>query len=250
MAVKKRESLNRLKQYETSTLNPAVDKTLEDVLSASHTHITVRNGAFYSVNDLTGEEIESKEAGRRKYENAKKEAAAQKEPEFVANYDEAQELTREFESELENPETIKAMMREQAEDVRKLTGRRVVEFAISFALILLVGFFALLMLYPQTELSELSRDNSNLKDEITTLKAAILDAEENANGVTDMDTVRAQALALGMQDPNQNQVIYLPIPNVDTLKTSISYDSDEINPEVLEKAEEDLAEYYRENPGA
>ena len=108
----------------------------------------------------------------------------------------------------------------------------------------------MLLLYPQTELSELARDNSNLKDQINTLKTQILDAEENANQITDMDTIRAQALALGMQDPNQNQVVNLPVPNNDSLKTVVTYNTDGINDEMLADSEDALAAYYQQHPEA
>ena len=107
----------------------------------------------------------------------------------------------------------------------------------------------MMLLFPQTELSELSRDNSNLKDKINTVKRQILDAEENANGITDMDAVRAQALQLGMQDPNQNQVVNLPVPNNDSLKTVVPYDSYGVNDDVLKANEDALEEYYASHPG-
>jgi hypothetical protein len=107
----------------------------------------------------------------------------------------------------------------------------------------------MMLLFPQTELSELSRDNSNLKDSINTVKRKILDAEENANGITDMDAIRAQALQLGMQDPNQNQVVNLPIPNNDSLKTVIPYDTYGINEDVLRANQDALEEYYATHPG-
>ena len=65
-----------------------------------------------------------------------------------------------------------------------------------------------------------------------------------------MDTVRAQALALGMQDPNQNQVVNLPVPNNDSLKTVVTYNMDGINDEVIEDAESALAAYYQSHPDA
>ena len=143
-----------------------------------------------------------------------------------------------------------ALRKEQRHRARKLTARTVFETVVWVALIVLVGVFAMLLLYPQTELSELARDNSNLKDQINGLKTEILDAEENANRITDMDTIRAQALALGMQDPNQNQVVNLPVPNNDSLKTVVTYNTDGINDEMLADSEDALADYYSQHPEA
>ncbi|MCR4689282.1 MAG: hypothetical protein K5745_07005 [Saccharofermentans sp.] len=140
------------------------------------------------------------------------------------------------------------MRKEQQKRARKLTARKFFETFICAALIIAIGFMAILLMYPQTEISEIARDNSDLKDQINGLKTQILDAEENAHGVTDMDTVRAQALALGMQDPNQNQVISLPVPNNDSLKTVVTYNMDGINAEALENAQNALATYYAEHP--
>ena len=106
----------------------------------------------------------------------------------------------------------------------------------------------ILMMYPQTQLAEMSRDNSDTKDRIVKLRNDILDAEEAANGISDMDKIRAQALALGMQDPNQNQIVNLPVPDNDSLKTVISYDSYGVSEEALENAVEGLSDYYRNHP--
>lgn len=140
------------------------------------------------------------------------------------------------------------MRKEQNKQARKLTARKLFETCICAGLIIAIGFMAILLMYPQTEISEIARDNSNLKDQINVLKTQILDAEENAHGVTDMETVRAQALALGMQDPNQNQVVSLPVPNNDSLKTVVTYNMDGINAEALENATNALATYYAEHP--
>ena len=112
-----------------------------------------------------------------------------------------------------------------------------------------MGIFVMLLLYPQTELSELARDNSNLKDQINVAKREIVNAEENANGVADMDVIRAQAIALGMQDPNQNQVINLPVPNTDSLRTRTNYNSDGINEDAFKNSQDELADYYAAHPG-
>ncbi|SCW32641.1 Cell division protein FtsL [Ruminococcaceae bacterium YRB3002] len=134
---------------------------------------------------------------------------------------------------------------EQNRMARRLTGRRVFEAIIALLLVVFVSALAILMMYPQTQLAEMSRDNSNAKDRITKLRNEILDAEENINGVSDMDNIRRQALQLGMQDPNHNQVVNLPIPSTDTLRTVVSYDSDGISEEALENAVVNLTDYYR-----
>ena len=59
-----------------------------------------------------------------------------------------------------------------------------------------------------------------------------------------MDVIRAKALQLGMQDPNQNQVINLPISNNDSLRTVIPYDNYGVNDDVLKANKDALEEYY------
>lgn len=140
------------------------------------------------------------------------------------------------------------MKREQKKKARKLTGRRFFETLAAVGLVILVGVFFMLLLYPQTEISELARDNSNLKDQINTAKREIVTAEENANGITDMDVIRAQAIALGMQDPNQNQVINLQSQSTDTLRTNVNYSGDGISDEAFDDSQEALAAYYEANP--
>ena len=160
--------------------------------------------------------------------------------------EEVNERTRDYAAKVPiDPELAK----EQKEKAKKLTTRKFVQTALTIAVVLFTGAFVMLLLFPQTELSELSRDNSNLKDKINTVKRQILDAEENANGITDMDAIRAQALQLGMQDPNQNQVVNLPVPNNDSLKTVVPYDSYGINDDVLKVNEDALEEYYASHPG-
>ena len=161
------------------------------------------------------------------------------------SFEEVHERTRDYAKEHIDPQLIK----EQKEKAKKLTTRKFVQTALTILVVLFTGALVLLLLFPQTELSEISRDNSNLKDKINTVKRQILDAEENANGITDMDAVRAQALQLGMQDPNQNQVVNLPVPNNDSLKTVIAYDSYGINDDVLRINEDALEEYYAAHPG-
>ena len=145
-------------------------------------------------------------------------------------------------------ELARAVAHEQHRKARKLTGRRLFETVIVLLLVVFVSALLILMMYPQTQLAEMSRDNSNAKVRINRLKNDILDAEEEANGVSDMDRIREQALALGMQDPNQNQVINLPVPRNDSLKTIVSYDSYGISEEALDSAVGSLTEYYRTHP--
>ncbi|MBR2295231.1 MAG: hypothetical protein IJ869_05665 [Clostridiales bacterium] len=135
----------------------------------------------------------------------------------------------------------KALVRKK---VRRLTRRRFFETVVCVGLIVTVSFFVGLLIYPQMELSEISRDNSDLKDEISVLKKQILDSEEDMNGITDMDSVRAQALALGMQDPNTNQVVYIPVPADDKLVTVVSYDAYGVSADAYKNAVDNLSEYY------
>ena len=110
-----------------------------------------------------------------------------------------------------------------------------------------VGVFFMLLINPQVGLAELAKDNSDLKDDIAVLKRNILDSEEDVNGITDMDSIRAQALALGMQDPNTNQVVIIPMPEDDKLVTMISYDEEfGISEEAYNSAVEALTNYYLE----
>ena len=256
MAVKIRRRSSRLKDYEAVSLKD-MDKDLPELLEVKEepkkdAKIVYKNGTFYTVDSVTGEMSDYKSRGAERYE---KERIARGLPledesnEYVTSMDEVEELNQRFEDDIEDRERTRLIEKEEGRKARRLTGRRLFESIIAIGLVILAGFFAYLMIYPQTELSELAKDNSNLKDEISRTKTKIIDAEENANGILDMDTVRAQALALGMQDPNQNQVVNLPLPHNDALKTSVSYDSDGINPEALAEAENYLAEYYRSNPG-
>ena len=141
-----------------------------------------------------------------------------------------------------------AVAHEQHRKARKLTGRRLFETVVVLLLIVFVSALLILMMYPQTQLAEMSRDNSNAKNRITILKNEVLDAEEAANGVSDMDYIREQALKYGMQDPNQNQVVNLPIPKNDSLKTIVSYDAYGISEEALDSAVKNLADFYRNHP--
>lgn len=148
----------------------------------------------------------------------------------------------------EDSERDRAHELEMKKKIRKLTRRRAFETVISVGLIVLVGVFVWLLIFPQMELSEMSRDNSDLKDEISTLRKEILDSEEDLNGITDMDSIRAQALALGMQDPNANQVVTIPMPNVDKLETVTVYDEYGISTNAYNNAVSDLEQYYMGNP--
>lgn len=152
--------------------------------------------------------------------------------------------TERFREHLEE-EFSKAVAHEQHRKARKLTGRRIFETVVVLLLVVFVSALLILMMYPQTQLAEMSRDNAAAKDRIADLKNEILDAEEEANGVSDMDRIRAQALALGMQDPTQNQVVNLPIPRNDSLKTIVSYDAYGISEEALDSAVASLTDYYR-----
>ncbi|MCQ2531090.1 MAG: hypothetical protein MJ093_00085 [Saccharofermentans sp.] len=134
--------------------------------------------------------------------------------------------------------------------MRHLTRRRFFESVLAIGLIVLVGVFVWLLIYPQMELSEISRDNSDMKDEISVLKKQVMDSEEDANGIKDMDSIRAQALSLGMQDPNANQVVTIPMPNSDKLVTVVSYDEMYgVSDEAYNRAIENLQTYYLQHAG-
>lgn len=126
---------------------------------------------------------------------------------------------------------------------------RVFETFASVGLIIMVGLFVGLLLYPQMELSKMSRDNSDLKDEIAVLKRNVIDSEEDVNGINDVDSIRAQALALGMQDPNSNQIVSLPMPKDDKLVTVVSYDEYGISDEAYQNAVDSLSAYYLSQMG-
>ena len=211
------------------------DKDLYEALSARRTKLSFRDGVVMPADEKIYVE--------EKLDIVPNETAV---PDMMVSYEDVNRRSHERMIEHEDL----ALRKEQRRKVRKLTARTVFETVVWVALIVLVGVFAMLLLYPQTELSELARDNSNLKDQINGLKTEILDAEENANRITDMDTIRAQALALGMQDPNQNQVVNLPVPNNDSLKTVVTYNTDGINDEMLADSEDALADYYSQHPEA
>lgn len=163
--------------------------------------------------------------------------------------EEIREMTRDYNSNhtsAVHADQAKASKRKIAREMRK----RVIETSVAVITLILAGVFCALMLYPQAELSEMSRDNSDLKDEISALKKEIISAEENSNGITDMDSVRAQAIALGMQEPNANQVVVLPMPGNDRLVSVVSVDSYGINQDALDTAQGNLAQYYHDADGA
>ena len=204
------------------------DETLNEVLSAGKTNLTYKNGQVIPDTPLLIED----------------EPLIIEKNSTLVSYEDVQERSVRYAMEHED---AKAKL-EQKKKTRKLTRRKFFETVFSIVLVILLGFFVMLLLYPQTEVSELARDNSNLKDQINKTKREIVKAEENANGIADMDVIRAQAIALGMQDPNQNQVINLPIPNTDSLRTKANYSSDGINDDDFKDSKEALADYYAANP--
>jgi len=137
------------------------------------------------------------------------------------------------------------LKKKEAKIIRKESRSRLFETVIAIGLIMFVGVFFMLLINPQVGLAELAKDNSDLKDDIAVLKRNILDSEEDVNGITDMDSIRAQALALGMQDPNTNQVVIIPMPEDDKLVTMVSYDEEfGISEEAYDSAVEALTNYY------
>lgn len=218
-------SRRKIKNFDVGT----EDEVLNEVLSAGRKDLTYKNGEI-TPNTVT---------------------LVEEEPLFieknqtVVSYEDVHERSVQYAKEHEDAQ-VKI---ENRKKTRRLTRRKLFETIFSILLVILLGFFVMLLLYPQTEVSELARDNSNLKDQINTAKREIVNAEENANGIADMDVIRAQAIALGMQDPNQNQVINLPVPNTDSLRTRANYNSDGINDEAFNDSKDALADYYAANPG-
>ena len=212
----------------------ASDRDLRDALNARKRNYTYRQGSIIPV-------MEPLIIEERPHVEPKKAKAS----EDKYSFETVSERSHDFALEHMDPQ----LTEEQKRKARKLTKRKVFETIMAVGLLILSGVFVMLLLFPQTELSELSRDNSNLKDGINTVKRKLLEAEENANGITDMDAVRAQALQLGMQDPNQNQVVNLPIPNNDSLKTVVPYDTYGVNDDVLRANQDALEEYYAAHPG-
>ncbi|MBQ6303424.1 MAG: hypothetical protein IJK83_05310 [Clostridiales bacterium] len=209
------------------------DDSLREALSAGKTNLTYKNGSI--IPDET-KLIEDEELIIEPADDIVS---------SVVSYEEVHERSVRQAIEHEDPQT----RLEQKKKTRRLTRRKVFETIVSIILVIAMGIFVMLLLYPQTELSELARDNSNLKDQINVAKREIVNAEENANGVADMDVIRAQAIALGMQDPNQNQVISLPVPNTDSLRTRTNYNSEGINEEAFNDSKDELADYYAAHPG-
>lgn len=128
---------------------------------------------------------------------------------------------------------------------RRMAAKRISQTCLAVMCILIAGCVFALALVPQARLSELSRDNSDLKDEIASLKKEILDAKGESEGITNMDTIRAQAMALGMQEPNANQIVNVPMTGSDRLVSVATYDSNGINDDALETARENLKAYYQ-----
>ncbi len=150
-------------------------------------------------------------------------------------------------SEQATEEHKKELAKKEQKIIRKNSRSILFETVVAIGLIISVGMFFMLLINPQVGLAELAKDNSDLKDEIAVLKRNILDSEEDVNGITDMDSIRAQALALGMQDPNTNQVVSIPMPEDDKLVTMISYDEEfGISEEAYNNAVEALTNHYLE----
>lgn len=84
----------------------------------------------------------------------------------VASYEDVHERSVQYAKEHEDPQT----RLENKKKSRRLTRRKLFETIISIILVIAIGVFVMLLLYPQTEISELARDNSNLKDQINTAK--------------------------------------------------------------------------------
>ena len=242
MAITERKT----KEYKKKKPVSYIDRDLMDVLNAGR-RSNKRSYTFRQDSIIPKIEpliIDRKTFGKFKKEEPKKEIKKET-SENTLTYEAVTEKSIEYAKEHMDPE----MMKMQKKRLRKLTARKLFETVAAVGLVILTGLFVMLLLFPQTELSELSRDNSNLKDGINTIKRQIVSAEENANGITDMDTVRAQALQLGMQDPNQNQVVNLPISNNDSLKTVVPYDTYGVNDDVLRANQDALEEYYAAHPG-
>ena len=222
MAVKV-TSKRKIKSFDVG----ANDEALNEVLSAGKTNLVYKNGEFLP--DVTPV-IEDEPL------------IIEENP--VVSYEAVHERAVQYAKDHEDPK----VRLENKKKSRRLTGRRLFETIVSIGLIILLGFFVMLLLNPQTELSELARDNSNLKDQINTIKREIVNAEEEANGIEYMDVIRAQAIALGMQDPNKNQFINLPIPNTDSLRTRANYNSDGIDEDEVNDSKDALADYYAAHP--
>ena len=142
-------------------------------------------------------------------------------------------------------EDIDRWGKEMRRHYRRACRHRLFETVVLTGLILCIGVFFMLLLMPQVSLAETAADNSNLKDEITTLRREILDSQEAASTIFDLEYVRARAMELGMQDPNDNQVVTLPLPKSDRLNVVNVYSVDgSVNPEAYESAVQALQSYY------
>lgn len=120
------------------------------------------------------------------------------------------------------------------------------ECVLSIALTIIIGLVFYVMLAPQQSLSELSRDNSDLKDEIASVQREIIEYEKVINGIMDVDAFKAQALAFGMQEPDANQIVIIPMPSEDKLVTGVAYDAQGVSVDAYNGALANLADYYLE----
>ena len=138
MAVKV-TSKRKIKSFDVG----ANDEALNEVLSAGKTNLVYKNGEVLP--DVTPV-IEDEPL------------IIEENP--VVSYEAVHERAVQYAKDHEDPK----VRLENKKKSRRLTGRRLFETIVSIGLIILLGFFVMLLLNPQTELSELARDNSNLKD--------------------------------------------------------------------------------------
>ena len=161
MAVKV-TSKRKIKSFDVG----ANDEALNEVLSAGKTNLVYKNGEVLP--DVTPV-IEDEPL------------IIEENP--VVSYEAVHERAVQYAKDHEDPK----VRLENKKKSRRLTGRRLFETIVSIGLIILLGFFVMLLLNPQTELSELARDNSNLKDQINTIKREIVNGidEDEVNDSKD-----------------------------------------------------------------
>ena len=217
MKDKRKDKVNTLARPNLSTHEYEVGLDIEALLSEKKATLRYTNGLV--IEETKNDYLNSTQV------NEKTRSYARNHPEYM------------------NSDLAKEEKRREA----RLSRRRALQTIMFVGAIILAGVFFSLLLYPQSEMGELSRDNSDAKDRISALRQQIVDAEEGVSGITDMDVIRSQALALGMQDPNANQLVILPMPGNDKLITIEAYDEDGISEEALENSINNLAEYYRNN---
>ena len=217
MKDKRKDKVNTLARPNLSTHEYEVGLDIEALLSEKKATLRYTNGLV--IEETKNDYLNSTQV------NEKTRSYARNHPEYM------------------NSDLAKEEKRREA----RLSRRRALQTIMFVGAIILAGVFFSLLLYPQSEMGELSRDNSDAKDRISALSQEIVDAEEGVSGITDMDVIRSQALALGMQDPNANQLVILPMPGNDKLITVEAYDEDGISEEALENSINNLAEYYRNN---